>query len=385
MPELIQEVQAKLETINTDVKNALQSVNEEVEKHGKIGTENAQKLDALTGSIEEVTARVLEMEQAGTSRDDIAGAVQSVGSQFVESPAFASYRDGATSKASMDVQNNLQVGSDTTVETDRRDGIMSPAIRPLGVRDMLSPGQTTSSSIEYLRELAFTNKAAEKEEGDFSYPESDITFRLVQAPVRNIGTFIPITKQMLDDAPTVASYINGRLTYGVHYRADSQTLIGNGVGQNLSGLLRPGNFTPLAGSASGDDPHKNTRRAMAQCEEADYSATSIMLNPLDAADIDLIEGDDGHFKVGTSPRLQSVPTLWGLPVVRSNAVPVGRFLLGAFKIAAQFTERRGVLIEMSDSDGSNFTKDIVTLKGTMRAAVEIWRPASLIGGSLITL
>lgn len=384
MPDLIKDVENKLGEINSQLSDAIKAVNEEVTKHGKIGAANAKKLDGLTGSIEEVTARVLELEQAGTSQSDIEGAVASIGAQFTDSDAYEQFRDGNTTKASFSAENNAVVGSDVTVAPDRRSGVVGSALRKLRVLDVLPQGNTGSNSIEYTRETVFSNNAAETAEGpSAAYPESDITFELVTAPVRNIGHFIYVSKQMLEDAPTIASYVDGRLRYGVEYRKDLQALIGNGTGQNLSGLFASGNYTALAGATTGDKQHKNVRRAIAQVELADYSATAVFLNPTDCADIDLLTGSDEHF-ISTNPRAQNAKTLWGLPVIETNAMTAGQFLVGALDMAAQFTNRRGVIVEMSESDNDNFTKDMVTLKATARAALEIYRPASLVGGALVT-
>ncbi|MBX2809499.1 MAG: phage major capsid protein [Cellvibrionaceae bacterium] len=377
-------IEEGLKNINTQVENAVKSINEEVEKHGKIGVENQKKLDGLKGGIEEVTARVLELEQAGTAQGDIENAVQSVGAQFTDSEVFNNFKNGNSTKASMEVQNNIQIGSDDTVAPDRATGVVGGAFRRLRILDFMGTGTTGSNSIEYTREVTFVNGAAETEEGDFSYAESDVTFELVNVPVRNIGTFIPVSKQMLEDAPLIASYINGRLIYSVEFRKDQQALVGNGLGQNLDGVFNTGNYMPIAGATSGDDQYVNIRRAKAQVSLADYTANAIILNPMDAANIDLIrETGDGQF-IGSNPRLQSVASVWGLPVVESNAMTQGQFLLGAFDMACQFTNRRGVMVEVSDSDDDNFKKDLVTLKATARAAVEIYRPASLVGGALIT-
>lgn len=378
-----QDIKTELDTINLAVKNAIASTNEEVQKHGKIGEKNSQALDGLTNQLQEATARILELEQHGTSQQDIENHIKSVGAEFTDSDAFGQFTAGNTTKATLEVQNNIVVGSDATVAPDRRPGVVGGAIRRFTVMDAIPQGTTSSNSIEYTRELVFTNDAAETQEGNFAMPESDITFELVVAPVRNIGHFIYVSKQMLEDAPTIASYIDGRLRYGVEFRKDLQAMVGNGTGQNLSGLFASGNYTALTGASSGDNQYTNIRRAIAQVAAADYMADVIFLNPVDCAAIDLIEATDGQF-VGANPRIQNIKTLWGLPVVETNAMTAGKFLVGALGIAAQFSSRRNTIVEVSDSHNDNFTKDMATIKATARAALEIYRPASLVGGDLVT-
>lgn len=384
MPQISPEqISNKLDDINAQVTSAIASTNEEVQKHGKIGTQNQQKLNSLSGSIEEVTARVLELEQQGTSQQDVQNAVKSIGAQFTNSDAFDQFSTGNTTKASFEIQNNTVIGSDTTVAPDRKAGVISGISQPLRVLDVIPSGTTTSNSIEYVRELAFTNNAAEKAEGNTPYSESDITFELVNAPVRNIGHFIYLSKQMVEDSSVITSYINGRLTYGVEMRKDYQALMGNAAGQNLSGLFHAGNYTPIAGAVTGHNQYINVRRAIAQVETNGYMVDAVFLNPLDCADIDLIKGTDEQF-VSANPRMQNAKTLWGKPVVETSAMPVGKFLVSALAMSAQFTNRRNIMIEMTDANEDQFVKDMVTLKATARAAIEIYRPASSVGGDLIT-
>jgi HK97 family phage major capsid protein len=379
-----EDVKNQLSDINNKVQSALDTTNEEVKKHGKIGAANQQKLDQLSNELQEATARVLELEQQGTSQRDIENSIQSVGAQFTDSDPFNAFKTGNTTKAAFEAQNNAIVGSDATVAPERKTGVIGGIFQPYRVLDALPQGNTTSNSIEYTRELAFTNAASEKAEGAAAaYSESDVTFELVVAPVRNIGHFIYMSKQAIEDAPLVASYVNGRLIYGVEIRKDKQALAGNGTGQNLSGLFNAGNYTAITGATSGDKQYKNIRRAIAQVEASGYIVDAVFLNPLDCADIDLVTATDGQY-ISANPRMQTVKTVWGKPVVESSSMAVGKFLVSALAMSAQFTNRRGVQIEMSDSHDDNFTKDMVTLKGTARAALEIYRPASSVGGDLIT-
>ncbi|GLS27741.1 phage major capsid protein [Marinibactrum halimedae] len=380
MPFTADDVQNELKHIQNKLSESIQAVNEEVKKHGEIGTKNKEALNTLEEKIKEATARVLELEQAGTSQSDVDNAIKSVGAEFTDSQAYTDFSAGNTTKATFAAENNAVTNDEAATYTDRRSGVLGLAMRKLRVLDVLPKGSTSSNSIEYTREVLWDNKAAETAEGPgAAYPESSIQFETTTVPVRNIGHFIYVSKQMLEDNQAIASYIDGRLRYGVEYRKDLQALRGNGTGQNLKGIFSSGSFTNATNA--GQNIYETVRRAMAQVELADYSATAIILNPSDCADMDLLTGNDEHF-ISTNPRAQNVKTLWGLPVVETNAMPAGRFLTGAFDMASQWTERRGVVVEMSDADGDNFTKDMVTIKATARAALEIYRPISLVGGDI---
>jgi HK97 family phage major capsid protein len=233
--------------------------------------------------------------------------------------------------------------------------------------------------VEFTRELAFTNNAAETAEGA-TKPETSITFELANAPVRTIAHWIKLSRQVMDDAPAVASYVDTRLRYGVERRIDAQLIAGNGVGQNLSGLTNSGNFTAFT-PVTGDTALDSLNKAKYLIEASDYSATAIVMNPADWGAIERNKTSYGEYVIG-DPRSAIGPVLWGLPVVVSNSMVSGKLLVGAFDIAAQVWNREGVAVEMTESNDTDFVKNLVTVRAEARLALAVYRPASVYYGNL---
>src|SRR4030095_4496661 len=100
-------------------------------------------------------------------------------------------------------------------------GIYGPraTIGDLVMRDVLNVGTTTADAITYIRENVFTNAAAPVAEAiDLTTgltPASALTFTEATAPVVTIAHWIPITRQAVDDAGQLRSYIEGRLINGL--------------------------------------------------------------------------------------------------------------------------------------------------------------------------
>jgi len=244
---------------------------------------------------------------------------------------------------------------------------------------MVAHGTTTSNAIEFTRELAYTNDAAEVAEGA-QKPESDLTFELVSTPVRTIAHFIKVSKQVLDDAPALAAYIDTRLRHGTEQRYDAQLLNGDGVGQNISGMTDTGNytaFTPLTGETALD----SINRAIYEVIAADYSATGIILNPADWGAIERLKDTTNSYIIG-NPQGYVGPVLWGLPVTVTNAMTAGKFLVAAFDIAYMAWDRQGTVVEMFEQDDVNVQKNLVTIRSEKRGALASYRPVSASYGSL---
>jgi hypothetical protein len=63
-------------------------------------------------------------------------------------------------------------------------------------------------------------------------------------------------------------------------------------------------------------------------------------------------------------------------------VTADTFQVGAYNMAATKYDREGVIVELSDSDGDNFQKMLVTVRAVRRLALAVERPASIRGGDL---
>lgn len=217
-------------------------------------------------------------------------------------------------------------------------------------------------------------------------PESDLTFELATAPVRTIAHWLRVSKQLMDDAPALAGYIQRRLDYGLRLRLEQQIVNGNGTTPNLSGLLDTGNFTPYSPGAD-ETIFDAVNRAKYQVWSSDYVPDTVVLNPEDWGAAERAKasgGGDGHYIAGVSYQyLQNgmVPLLWGMRVAVSNAVAVGTFIVFASD-ATMLWVRQGVTVEAFEQDADNVTKNLVTIRAEMRAAFTVFRPAAVVAGDL---
>jgi len=364
-------------SLNEEVKTFIQKSNEEAQDNSKLGRENSEVMKSLNEKCAELQERMLEVEQKGKAKGESEPKL-TAGQAFVKSDGFSAFKGGSAAKARVELKNTV-IGSDATVAPNRLSGVVDGAYRNLRVADVIPSGNTGSNSIEYTRENVFTNAAAETAEGG-AKPESSVTYSLESAPVATIAHWIKLSKQVMDDAPQIASHVDGRMRYGVQYRLDSQIINGTGVGSNIGGILKSGNFTvftPVASSIA----LENIRRALTLVKLADYLPTAIMLNPADCEAIDLDKATDGHFRAA-DPRTGSPMTLWGYPVIETNAVPAGKFITGALDMALQLWNRQGVTVDLSESNEDDFTNNLVTLRAESRHALTIYRPASIVAGDL---
>lgn len=383
---------AALATRDAEIKGLVVKSNEEIEKLGKASAETVAALQkaatdgvALQERLNGVEQEVAEIKSMRSQMGD-PQAVKSAGTQLCESEDFKDFAAKGRGTAILQLKAVTNVTSATTgtgaagsaIQPDWLPGVVSPALRPFTIRDLLMPGRTSSNIVRYVRESGFQNMAAMVAEGT-AKPQSDLSFAQVDSPVRTLAHWLKASKQILADVPMLSSYIDTRLTYGLKYVEEAQLLSGDGTGENLLGLIPQATDFDDALRAVGDTKIDTLRKAILQVRIAEYRASGIVLNPIDWADIELTKTNTGEYvwvNVGTG----ASPQLWRLPVVDTNAIPAGNFLVGAFNMAAQVFDREDANVQVSTEDGDNFIKNMVTIRAEERLALVVYRPESFVYG-----
>jgi len=169
----------------------------------------------------------------------------------------------------------------------------------LTIRDLIAPGQTSSNSVEYVKETGFTNSAAPVAEGG-AKPYSDIEFELENAQVRTLAHLFKASRQILDDAPALQSYINARANYMLKLAEERQMLYGNGTGSNIAGIVPQAQAyaLPSGVTLTGEQRIDRVRMAMLQAVLAEFPATGIVLNPIDWALMETLKDAQGNYLIG---------------------------------------------------------------------------------------
>ena len=376
------------------VQAALDKVTDQLREHAaratsdrEVQAKHKESVDQLLAKQSELQAELQAMAQTvdklGRGADASANAARTPGEVFTSAQGFEAFAANASGKFKTSVKAAITSGGASAgplIQPDRI-GMILPMDQRLFLRDLLNWGRTTSNAIEYVQELLYTNNAAPVAELA-TKPESDITFEMKSAPVATIAHWIKASKQVLADAPMLQSYINGRLMYGLKLKEEQQLLKGSGVGLNLNGIYTQATAYANPGvTVQAETPIDRLRLAMLQVALSEFDTDGIVLNPIDWADIELKKTTDNAY-LFASPTGQVAPTLWGRPVVATQAMTAKNFLVGAFRMGAQGWDREDANIEVSTEDGQNFVQNSVTIRCEERVGLTVLRPKAFVKGSL---
>lgn len=387
--ENMSELAAQLKETHDKVKGYAEKVEGQMKKGEKLGEELKGDVDEALKKMGEIATRLDEVEQKQARKGEQPQREKSAAEQLIESEQFKSFCDdpGVGKSARINVKANA-LGSATTgaggagllVEPQRLPGIQTPPMQRLTVRDLLTPGNTDSNSITYIRETGFTNAAATVAEFG-KKPQSTLEFEDVSTNVKVIAHFVKASRQILDDAAMLQSYVEGRLAYGLKLVEEKQLLNGDGTGSNIHGIIPQATAFADPATLAKYTIIDQLRLAMLQATLAEYPATGHVLNPIDWAKIELEKDGEGRYIIG-QPQGTASPTLWGLPVVSTQSIAAGKFLTGAFKLGAQIFDRWAMSIAVATQNEDDFIKNMVTILCEERLALAVYRPEAFIYGDL---
>ena len=275
--------------------------------------------------------------------------------------------------------------------------MVTPPTRTKRVRDLFPARKTNAAVIEYFRQLGFTtlqaghgtnsaSSVAERNSGNSAFglkPQSSFAFVGEQAPIRTLAHWEAAHRNVLSDEPQLRSIIDNELMYGLRLLEDNQILNGDGVGENLLGVLNTPNIQTYDWSDGEVTPVADTkadalRRAATLSFLAYYEPSGVVLHPNDWEDIELTKDQNGQYLIAVSVAMGGEPRVWRMPVIDTPAMTAGKALVGAFGTGAQLYDREEASIRISEQHSDFFIRNAIVILAEQRLALAVKRPEAFV-------
>lgn len=277
-------------------------------------------------------------------------------------------------------------------------GIFRGVEAPLSMRDVLINGRTTSDAVTFMRELLFTNAAVEVAQATATSgasglkPESGLTFEQATAPVVTIAHWIPITRQTIEDAPQLQTYVEQRLLTGLERREDNQILNGDGTGANMTGILNTSGIqladtahftgTPVQNAGQTNENINRIRRGKRLVRVVGQATPNfIVLHPTTLETFETLTDANRQYLLGDPVSGAGIQRLWGMQVVESENIATNRALVGDGTMAAVWDRMDSRV--MIDTINDQFVRNMLTLLAEERLALAVYRPAAFVNVTLV--
>jgi HK97 family phage major capsid protein len=291
---------------------------------------------------------------------------------------YKAFRDGNLRAFSLDLpginwKTIITVGS--MQPQAARGATQDMGVETRTVMDLMMQGSTDRAQIDYFEETTLTNAADTVAESGLK-PESALAWTLRTETVRKIATYVPMTKESLDDIPMVESLVRGRLAYMVQRAEEAQILSGNGVAPNITGILARSVQTQAKGADPTPDAVYKAMQLVRGSAGSGFSEPSaVVFHPNDWTAVKLLRTLDGIYIWG-NPSDEGPDRIWGLPVRVTTAMTENTALVGAFSTQAEVFRREGINITVATEDGSDFLYNRVKVMAESRLALAVYRPSA---------
>ncbi|HBT2202207.1 phage major capsid protein [Klebsiella pneumoniae] len=391
--EILKKVTASIEEATGKFNAKAEEALTEAKKNGKLSAETkdtvdkmASELNALKEAEKTLKAALGELEQH-VAQMPLANAkqvVESVGQQVISAEALKTFAASvaASQRISIPVKAALLTANvpGNIVAPDRLPGIDTAPKQRLFIRDLIAPGTTASNTIYWVQQTGFTNNAAAVAENT-TKPYSNIEFAEKITPVRTIAHLFKASKQILDDFSQLQSQVDAEMRFGLKYVEEQEILFGDGTGAHLEGIIPQASAFAAAFQVENQNGIDDLRLAMLQAQLARFPASGHVLHFIDWAKIELTKDTLGRY-ILANPAALTGPTLWGLPVVATEATAFqGKFLTGAFSAGAQIFDREETNVVISTENVDDFEKNMITIRCEERLALAVKRPEAFVYGS----
>jgi len=346
----------------------------------------ADKAQELGAKQADLARELLEIRQKNEAVPAKAEA-KSVGESFVADKAYTDFVSGAATSAraviTLDKSSTpTTVGTSgpaaTSLAPSFYAGVFGTPNVPQKIEPLIPHIAVTTDSVDYVTVADTIGAAGVTEAG--AIPESKFTPTLAKANVVNVAHYTKITKQLADDAPALAAYINTKMLYGLQNKVEDQIVNGNGTAPQLKGLLATGSYTDASAQLTGA---KNLFDLLlllqGVAETAAYEPEALVLNPMTWAQLAMEKDSHGRYLLG-GPGLAANKSVWGIPVVTSSAVPAGKFIFGNFTQTVTIYDRQQVAVEMTNTNEDDFTHYLYTIRASRRLALAVEVPAGIFAG-----
>ena len=384
-----------LEDLEKDLSTYFAKAAEEQKTNGTALTETKSAIDLLQKQFD---ALVIEMKKPHNGIEH-----KSIGEQLKENEQVSRLLRDRKGSAYITFEKGLpELEQKTTVTStalstsgndyatsgvmnyDRVPGIVMPARRKLFIQDLLTEVPTRLPKIDYVKIENDIGEASPQVEGEAKY-ENAMTFTTAEASVRTIATWIPATKQILEDFEGLEAILRQSLVYAVRKEEEDQILTGDNTGENLNGLITQATAfdTGLLVAGDGWEYADMVGRAIQQIEVTNEAEPDfVALNPAIWWGIRLQKSDDGSYIYGNPTNGASAFQLFGLTVVRSNALSSTQFLVGSSAPTNAVIRRRlGIEVEISTEHSDFFVKNKVAIRAESRLALVVFRAGAFIKGT----
>ena len=347
------------------------------------------KSSADVDEVAKLQQRILMLEQKGAKLMQVEQPKIRLtkGAEFVNSNAFKnfeksnfkghmSYEFTKATPLTNDLGTPYSVG---TVGGVSDQGFVEDPKAILNIENLFAHAPIADNTFLYMP-LTVTGNAGFIAEGS-AKPESTFSVTAKTGQVKTIATWTKVSEQLFADKSQLINILDNNLTHAVDVTVQNQLISGDGLGENLSGISKSGNFTDyVTSSGTATNTIDLLRNVAFKMRGANIDNLTILINWTDWSALLGLKSTSNEYLINgiLDPVKQ---TIYGIPVVLSSAITAGKFAMGNFKMGGIVFDKTAMGLEI-DRTGDDFTKNLITIRAERRLGFAVVQPKAICYGDL---
>jgi len=350
-----------------------------VEEHA---ASTSGELKAMKENITKLDHQILDLAQKGsTPLGYSTTTTKTASAQVVEDPAMQAMIERKSRSASVPMNISIKslvgdVGNTTgnsvyPLQPQRGNVVGNDVRRRLSLMDVLPALAATSGSYEFVSLDGFTNAAAvQAKQGDTKATQA-MAFELKTATIATIAALLPMSEQVLADAPGLGMFIQDKMGHAALDKLEAELIGGVGGIGAISGLKTEA----TAFTATATNVPDAIGEAIAELDGKGYSAGVVVMSPADWQTIRAERATDGQYVAGGWAD-GAAPSIWGVPVITSSSLAAGEVLV--FDPAqVALLDRQSPRFEFGYVD-AGFAENIINARMELRAGLAVFSPSAVL-------
>ena len=254
--------------------------------------------------------------------------------------------------------------------SDFEQGVTNIQRRTPNMRNLVRTRGITTAYAKWVEEVEGQGSPAPTGE-NVTKPQMDIKWLENEAKVKKIPVFTKISEEALEDIEWAADEIASELSEKVLIEEDNQILNGDGTGDNYKGIMAYAPVFTVSSAANtafyqkiaGANRLDVLRTAVAIIASKNFSANTIILNPVDAALIDMTKDLTNNYILVPFTTVNGTE-LRRITIIEDNGIDVNKFLVGDMS-KSNYRIRKDLSI-IFGREKDDLTKNLYTIVAELR-------------------
>jgi HK97 family phage major capsid protein len=256
-------------------------------------------------------------------------------------------------------------------------GIVERRTEPTRLLDHLSTTGMDGPSIEFISHTSTTGAAGTVAPGGLK-PAATFTTTPSILVARKLAVVTGVVDELLDDFPSFLQWVQLELRRLIIDEENAQILSGDGLGDNLLGLLMTSGILTRAKAA--DTGLDCIEQALTDLRTGPSftAADAIILNPATFSAVRRSKNTVGDYILNPDPSAAEASSIFGVPVLVTTQMPAGTGIVANLRDAATAFIRRGLSVDSTQNNGDDFIRNRTTLRAEERLTLGVQRPSAIV-------